>query len=349
MRIAIISADEYDSEDWIRTLKTHPEIEYHTIDISSSIWMEKCLAVDADLYILRPPGITCRGKDMFDERVRILATELKKPVYPTLTEALIYENKKYLSYWLKAYQIPSPDMLVFYDKREAIEYSRNARYPIVAKINIGASGQGVDILRDMRQTQSYINRAFDKGLRPKVGLNMRTAPITKKLRNAFKIKGLIQKRYKQIRTILGEVQKYVLFQEYIQHTFEWRVVVIGESYFAHKKIVTGSKASGSLQKDYGNPPLDLLDFVRGVCLETNISSVAIDVFDTESGYIVNEIQTYFGQSDEYQMKVDGVIGRYRFINSKWIFEPGDYASNKCYDLRLEQALKIIQHLDAKHD
>ena len=36
---------------------------------------------------------------------------------------------------------------------------------------------------------------------------------------------------------------------------------IGDSYFAHKKIVINKKASGSLEKEYVIPPIELLNFV----------------------------------------------------------------------------------------
>jgi len=243
---------------------------------------------------------------------------------------------------LEAHDLPHPCTKVFCDKTDAKYYASNLRYPIVAKLNIGSSGKGVRILKDQSEATSYINRAFSKGIRPRIGPNLRTASLLRKLRNAFSKKGLLQKRVSYYKAVYSEPQKYVIFQEFIKHSYEWRVVVIGESYFAHKKLLDGNKASGSLMKNYDNPPLELLDFVKSVCRRTGISSASLDIFETDKGWLINEIQTYFGQSDPYQMLVDGKAGRYRDLDGNWVFEPGDWASNQCYDLRMQHVIDLLQ-------
>ena len=134
---------------------------------------------------------------------------------------------------------------------------------------------------------------------------------------------------------------FVIFQEYIQHDFEWRVVRIGDSFFAHKKVKIGNKASGSLKKIYDNPPLKVLDFVKEITDNHKFYSQAIDIFETNKGYLVNEMQCIFGQSDPYQMLVNGIPGRYKCIDNMWIFEKGDYTSNSCFDLRVEYLLEVL--------
>ena len=110
---------------------------------------------------------------------------------------------------------------------------------------------------------------------------------------------------------------------------------IGDSYFAHKKLKAGNKSSGSLLKNYDNPPVDLLDFVRQITDRHGFHSQAIDIFESTRGYLVNEMQCIFGQSDPYQMLIDGVSGRYLYLKDKWTFEKGDFTRNACYNLRLE--------------
>lgn len=339
--VAILTTDLLNVGGWLNGLAKHPEISFDVIDIKLHNWLEKCLSRDYDLYLLRSPGSTDLMKQMFDERISILVEEFGKFIYPPSTEIKIYENKKYLSYWLKAKDIPHPKTEVFYDKKDATEFARNTNYPIVAKINIGSSGKGVKIIKSIQEANKYIRAAFRKGIRPYIGPNFRTAPVLKKLSNAIKNKSLIERRLRSYKTVYKEPQKYVIFQEFIPHSYEWRAVAIGESFFAHKKIVTGEKASGSLIKDYGDPTLNLMNFVRDICNKGGITSASFDIFETKDGFLVNEIQTFFGQSDPIQMKVKGVPGRYRYIDNKWVFEPGDWAANECYDLRLEHALNTI--------
>src|SRR5690606_33952040 len=109
------------------------------------------------------------------------------------------------------------------------------------------------------------------------------------------------------------------------HTFEWRCVRIGDSFFAHKKIRKDDKASGSLLKAYEQPPFDLLDFIKEITDRRNFRSQAVDLFTDENGrYLVNEMQCIFGQSDPYQMLINDQPGRYVFRNEEWHFEPGDF-------------------------
>jgi hypothetical protein len=81
-----------------------------------------------------------------------------------------------------------------------------------------------------------------------------------------------------------------------------------------------------------------LDFVKKITTQHQLDSVAVDLFEQEDGYLINEIQCIFGQSDNYQMKVDDKIGRYIFVDNSWSFEEGSFNENENYDLRLEHAI-----------
>ena len=92
-----------------------------------------------------------------------------------------------------------------------------------------------------------------------------------------------------------------------------------------------------------SPKCTILDFVKKITDKHKFYSQAIDIFESHNrGYLVNEMQCVFGQSDPYQMLVNGKPGRYRFTNRKWGFEEGEYTRNACFDLRLEYILKQIE-------
>jgi hypothetical protein len=209
-------------------------------------------------------------------------------------------------------------------------------------MNIGASGKGVRILKNLAQAKAYAETVFSKGARPYVGPSLSHGNFWSKAKNVIKKKGLLKKRLSGYRAILGETQRYCIFQEYVEHSFEWRVVCIGDSFFAHKKMMHKGKASGSLVKGYSNPPLKLFDFVRELCQKHGLSSAAIDLFESGDEYLVNEIQCYFGQSDPYQMKVDDIVGRYVY-DQGWKFEAGDFARDQCYPLRVGHIRSLLKN------
>ena len=287
-------------------------------------------------------------KALYDERVTILNSVLGIPLYPSLEEIQVYENKKYLSYWLEANQIPHPKTRVFYHRQEALDFIKTAGFPLVAKTNVGGGGDGVRILKTRGQARQYTEDTFSgQGASKSVGPKWRKKGFLKRVLNKLKDPKAFKARLGQYRLLRSEVQKdFVLFQEFIPHDFEWRVVRIGDSFFAHKKLVKGEMASGSLLKGYGAPPLELLDFVKEITDRHHFRSQAVDVFEAPGGrYLVNEMQCIFGQSDPYQMSIDDVPGRYRHIKGQWVFEPGDFNRLESFALRLEDFLEILKNTE----
>lgn len=347
-KLAILTNERPDDfKLWELACKNRADrLEYRIIDLTSGKWFEEIKLNNFDYLLTKPSCQTNPFKQLYDERLKILVNELKFKAFPTLDEVLIYENKRYFSFWLKANKIPHPTTEVFYDQKEAIDFLSRSKFPLVGKLNIGASGHGIAVLKNKNESEKYVNQIFTTGSASKTGPNISKGKLLKRIFNKLMNPKQLMNRLKVYNAIAADVQKgYVIFQEYIPHQFEWRVVRIGDSFFAHKKLVKREKASGSLLKGYENPPVSLLDFVKGITDRFGFYSQAVDIFETERNkYLVNEMQCVFGQSDPYQMLVDGKPGRYIFENNKWKFEEGDFCTNQCYDLRLDY---VIDRLSRK--
>ena len=322
------------------------QVNWKVVDLTRADWLEQMKDTRFDGMLARPPAHTTAFRTLYDERVSILHQELGLPVYPSLPEILIYENKKYFSYWLRANRIPHPKTWVFYYQKEALDFLADAAPPLVGKTNIGASGRGVTILRSSRDAETYVRDIFSgKGAPKSVGPNLRKKGLFARAAGKLLRPRELKAKLRQYQHLRADVQKdFVILQEFIPHQYEWRCVRIGDSFFAHKKIVQGEKASGSLEKGYENPPFPLLDFIRKITDRHQMHSQCIDLFETADGrYLVNEMQCIFGQSDPYQMLVDGEPGRYRYLNGQWRFEAGDYNRLQSYLLRLDDFLaKLTQ-------
>jgi glutathione synthase/RimK-type ligase-like ATP-grasp enzyme len=342
--IILRNEDPYDHELWVKACKEHAQyIDYHIVDLTASDWLEKIRSLPCDMLLTKPGGKTRAYKQLYDERLQILVNELGYSCFPSLREVLIYENKSYLAYWLKANDIPHPKTAIFYNRKEAESFIAQASFPIVAKLNIGASGHGIEILKSKQDAKKYIQQVFTKGKSPRTGPKLKKGKLFRRAWNKLSNPKTLVNKLKTYKEISADTQKhFVIFQEFIPHDYEWRVVRIGDSFFAHKKLKTGSKASGSLIKGYENPPLKLLDFIKKITDRQGFYSQAIDIFeDKHKGYLVNEMQCIFGQSDPYQMLVDDQPGRYIYENNRWKFEPGDFNQNESYNLRVHFAIKQI--------
>lgn len=341
---AIILRNELEDDHilWLKACNEWSDrIEFRVVNLTSNYWLKEIQKEPADILLAKPGGLTAPFKQLYDERIYILAYILGYKIYPSPLEIFIYENKRFLSFWLKANNIPHPETRVFYNSLEAVEFIEKTKYPVVAKANIGASGSGVLILHNRSEAKNYINDTFSgKGAPRRSGPNLDKGGLIRRGFHYVLHPSDIQKKLDIYKTVRSDVQSgFVIFQEYIEHNFEWRVVRIGDNYFAHKKLKIGEKASGTTKKGYDNPPLGLLDFVKMITDKHNFYSQAIDLFESGKGFLVNEMQCIFGQSDPFQMLVDGRQGRYLFKDNKWIFEEGDYCSNECFNLRVDWIIK----------
>ncbi|MDH4211904.1 MAG: hypothetical protein OEV79_10715, partial [candidate division WOR-3 bacterium] len=131
-------------QEWVRACESSKhDIEYRVIDLFASDWLEIVHSEDYDCYLARPPASVDIHKRIYDERLFVVNKVLKKSIYPSYGELLIYENKQMLAYWLEANSIPHPRTWIFYDRNEALRFTAQCTLPVVAKTSIGASGSGV--------------------------------------------------------------------------------------------------------------------------------------------------------------------------------------------------------------
>ncbi len=344
--LAVLQNEIYENHVlWEKACLARKEaVSFTTIDLTRSDWLDKFRKENFDGLLAIPPAQSSVFKTLYDERVRILHTVFNIPVYPSMEEIEIYENKKYFSYWAKARQIPHPATKVYYYEAEALESLQNISFPVVGKTSIGASGNGVSILKTKEAAQDYIRSTFSgEGASRKVGPKWRKKGFVGRVIRKMLNPGAFKAKLQQYKNARKDVQKdFVIFQEFIPHEYEWRCVRIGDSFFAHKKLMAGEKASGSLLKGYDNPPLVLMDFLKQVTDAYGFYSQAVDIFERGEGeYLINEMQCIFGQSDPYQMKVDGVVGRYRYQNDQWVFEAGDFNGLESYLLRIDHFVELL--------
>lgn len=344
LRFAILkNEDPIDHIKWITACeKYNKRIDYKVFDLTAHNWLEEINTYCPDILLLKPSGKTSIYRNLYQERLEILVNTLNYKSFPSLEEVRIYENKRYFSYWAEANNLPHPKTYVYYHQSEALKAIKMMKLPLVGKMNIGASGNGVQILHKKDQVKKYIKRAFSVGLVSSTGPKLRQGKLIQRAWQKFTHPKEFINKLKEYRNISMDSQKgFIVLQEFIKHNYEWRAVRIGNSYFAHKKIVLNEKASGSLLKEYNDPPTELLNFVRSLTDKFRFRSVAIDLFEPVQGqYLINEIQCIFGQSDPYQMLVNENPGRYLFREGKWIFEKGDFNSNASYDLRLKTAIEL---------
>jgi glutathione synthase/RimK-type ligase-like ATP-grasp enzyme len=340
MRVAILRDSKPESSAKWELACQKACVTYHVIDMLRDDWLQKLEGFAPDFCVSRPPGDIQKHKDIFDEKLFFIEKYTKYSVFPGFLATFIYENKSALSWFLQINNILHAKTFVSSSLSETLEYVKNAQLPIVAKTLIGAAGSGVKIFSSRKAAVNYVNLAFSSGIKRRFGPNRKVGTPASWLKKAFRSPGYFFKKLSQYRERDRDVQYgIVLFQEYIQHDYEWRCVKIGDSYFAYKKLKIDDQASGSKQFEYGPPPLELLDFTKDLCDRFDFLFMTVDLFYSGGKIYVNELQTIFGHKNPFICKVNDHPGRYLFNVDKWVFEAGDFNTNESYDLRLESAIK----------
>jgi hypothetical protein len=312
--VGILADQMHYHQHWIAACRDLG-VSYRLIDLANVDWIEQVSNMDCDIFLVWPDVSSVEKKVMFDERLNIMVHQMNKHIYPSLIETWLYESKRLQHYWLKAKQLPCPKTWIFYNREEAINFTRSCSYPIIFKCNLGASSNGVFILESNRDANRMIERAFKLGVRLKRG------------------------------NIYNRQQRNVYFQEYLPDVKEWRMVRIGESYFGHGKEKVGEFHSGSHKVNWDLPPKSAFDLLKKITDIGGFTSMNVDLFETIDGQLlVNELQTVFGTSIAIeQMKINGQPGRYVYVGDAWRFELGSFCENHMCNLRLQYILNQLMH------
>lgn len=286
------------------------KIDYELVDILSANWLQNLEKANVDGFLGRPPCRFQEWKSVYDERLFFIHEYLKKPLYPNFNSLYIYENKRNMASFLEHFRIPHAKTFVFIDKKEALDYLNSANYPIVFKSNIGAGGTEVSIVNSKMQAKCKLHKVFGF----KEGMFCRgLSSILWKFGIPFWLTGTAQKHY-------------LLVQEFHKIKWEWRILKVGNSYFGHKKLLKGKKASGSGLVGWDAPSETLLYMVKDICDKGKFEVMDVDIFETLDGeFLVNELQAIFGSYLPYQMKLNDVPGRYVYTEENgFVFEQGEF-------------------------
>ena len=289
-------------------------VPHQLIDIRGPDWMERIHKSGCDAFVAWPSPITNAVKRMYDDRLKVLSGEMKKPLFPCYEGLWLWESKLRIANWLDVHDIPRPKTWVFYGREETFAFIESAEYPLVFKTDLGSSAHGVEIVRSKREARRLVKLCFSKGYLP--------------------ARHEAHDRHRGC----------VILQQHLGDVAEWRMMRVGDSYFGYKKVKTGDYHSGTHLVDWDRPPDDLCDLTRDVTELGPFLSMSLDVFETPGGrYFVNELHPLWGWEEPSEMYVEGEPGRFLYDpgHSKWRFEPGVFSRNASCNLRLKTFFDLL--------
>lgn len=207
-------------------------------------------------------------------------------VFPSWETSWHFEDKIAQHYLMKAAGIPSPDTWVFYNRDAALEFCRNATYPVVAKLASGVQSANVQRLDNFGQARDLIRRVFGAGV-----VTLQPGSL---LQRAFR------HRWQALRLLAGKPipsgiqHNYLYAQEFLKgNNFDTRVTVIGNRAFAFRRFNRPGdfRASGSGRIDWDPMEIDRRMILLGfdIAKKLNTQSIAIDGLQRRDECVVGEI------------------------------------------------------------
>lgn len=291
------------------------KVRFKVVDLAANDWIDRVVDSGCDAFLATPSTLLRLWHRMNQERLWVVSHDMERRLCPTFEELYLWESKYRMRDWLDAHEVPHPETWVFFDKEQAMGFCRATEYPVVAKTDSGAASNGIFVLGDQRAAVRLINRAFSEGLLP------RSADARER------------------------EQGSILFQQYVHHDHEWRVVRIGDDFLCRRKVRLGEFASGSGNIGWAEPLPGMLEFGREVTDAGGFRHIALDIFeDSRAGaadrFLVNELQAIVGFRE---VPVNENMGRWRRDHraASWTFEHGCFHQNACANLRVKMLLQDI--------
>ena len=201
-------------------------------------------------------------------------------VFPDFNTNWHFDDKLGQKYLLEALNTPLVPTYVFYEKKLALEWAANTKFPKVFKLRGGAGSSNVKLARTKNEAEKLIRKAFGKGFSNYDALgNFKERWRKWQLGNSSFIelaKGVIRFVYPPpFAKALGREVGYIYFQEFIpDNDHDVRVIVIGDKAFAIKRMVRKNdfRASGSGNILYAKKLFDKIDIKLAFNIHNKLQS-----------------------------------------------------------------------------
>lgn len=289
-----------------RKFLEHNRFQYEFLEIDRRDWIERVKKYD--LILWHPYGDPST-LDNAKSKIFFMEKHLGKKCYPPYREIWYYEDKVRLAYLFELHDLPLVKTFITNDRKEAMDFIKEAKYPFVSKIRTGAGSRGVELIPNRKAAEKFVKAVFNRG------------------RDTYwsylKQKG------------------YVYFQEYVPDLdYDLRVIVVGNRYQGYYKMTPEKdfRASGAGIIEKMAIPDEALDIARRVKESFKANTIAVDMIycDNESKFKIIETSIFVQIRTARQLIVDGVSGYYEYADGKYTFKKGNFWTQ---EWTLEEVMK----------
>lgn len=247
------------SQKFIDILKVN-KIPYVILDVNDSNFWEQIPNLTHFIYQW---GGSTDQYNLAHTIMPVIENEYKVKCFPDARTYWHHDNKIREFYLMAAHKLPMIKSWIFWEKEPALDWVKQAEYPLIFKLANGAGSQDVVKVTSAQAAIKIVKGMFGRGYYPGYGPGF--VDFTNK---NFKIKNEFN-RYTHImyRILHGydwsynwrKEKNYVYFQEYLEgNEFDTRITVIGNRAFAFRRFNRKNdyRSSGSGIIDYNQNEID---------------------------------------------------------------------------------------------
>lgn len=260
---------------------------------------------DFDVFIWHWSNFNYRNNH-FTRQLLYSLDHIGVKIFPDPRTCWHYDDKIGQRYLLEAIKAPLIPTYIFYDKKDALDWTHHTSFPKVFKLSVGAGSANVMLVHTLGQAKSLIRKAFAGGF----GSSSKTSAIKQAIwelrrdRNAKAWKYLLKSMggallNKQRLDLLPRQKGYVYFQDFIPgNSYDDRILVIGNRALNARRYVRTNdfRASGSgnnkFERELSN--LGTIKLAFNISKALKAQSVAYDfLYDKDQNPLLIEISYAF--------------------------------------------------------
>lgn len=301
MKVAVVDIKNSYSDGWIAYLKEN-EIDYFCVNPYENDVINQILKADVFLWHFDH----FNHKDALCAKSIIYSVQDKVKCFPNLDECFYFDDKLSQKYLLEATGVKIPKTDVFYDRKEALHFAAETKYPIVAKLRKGAGSGNVWLLKNKAEASKFIKTSFGNGFsifNAKKYYQRRTKSAERNKKGQLNKAKSIYKMTQNIKSSKLHQREvgYVLFQEYIENDgYDLRALVINmdKVFYVRRNITEGNWSAsgvGDLIPSKEGLNLSFVQKALELAKKTNSRCLAIDYINDKqtNTYKVLEISVFY--------------------------------------------------------
>jgi glutathione synthase/RimK-type ligase-like ATP-grasp enzyme len=205
----------------------HDLIDFYQNDILDRIKNYDCMMWHFSGYV--PQDMKFARSILYACKIRNIRT------FPDFNTVWHFDDKVAESYLLQSVGAPVAKSWVFYDRTEALEWTKNfTKFPVVAKLRCGSGSNNVILIKNKAQCRRYIWKMFGSGLKSSPGIFFKAKSNYSSSRSWQERIARMKRapeffRGWRLAKQFPRESGYVFFQEFIPNDgYDIKLVVVGE-------------------------------------------------------------------------------------------------------------------------